>query len=109
MFFVVFYFFHIFFLFFFSSRRRHTRSVSAFLLNRSSDLRSEADAYDLQRIESACRLALEIRSTTLNGIRTILLTEADLRPRALAAPSNTIHHDNIRGPGYYDSTPEPSL
>src|SRR5438874_7529264 len=28
---------HIFF-FFFSSRRRHTRSVSAFLLNRSSDL-----------------------------------------------------------------------
>src|SRR5438552_10658229 len=28
------------FFFFFSSRRRHTRSVSAFLLNRSSDLRS---------------------------------------------------------------------
>src|SRR5207302_4579943 len=27
-----------FFVFFFSSRRRHTRSVSAFLLNRSSDL-----------------------------------------------------------------------
>src|SRR5438874_340726 len=27
-----------FLLFFFSSRRRHTRSVSAFLLNRSSDL-----------------------------------------------------------------------
>src|SRR5437867_6098552 len=26
------------FIFFFSSRRRHTRSVSAFLLNRSSDL-----------------------------------------------------------------------
>src|SRR5207245_5879473 len=26
--------------FFFSSRRRHTRSVSAFLLNRSSDLRT---------------------------------------------------------------------
>src|SRR5690606_39974898 len=28
-------------LFFFSSRRRHTRSVSAFLLNRSSDLQSK--------------------------------------------------------------------
>src|SRR4051812_49805970 len=27
-----------FYFFFFSSRRRHTRSVSAFLLNRSSDL-----------------------------------------------------------------------
>src|SRR5947199_2573353 len=30
-----------FFLFFFSSRRRHTRSVSAFLLNRSSDLEGD--------------------------------------------------------------------
>src|SRR5438034_4196831 len=29
---------NVFFFFFFSSRRRHTRSVSAFLLNRSSDL-----------------------------------------------------------------------
>src|SRR5207253_4674299 len=29
---------NIHFFFFFSSRRRHTRSVSAFLLNRSSDL-----------------------------------------------------------------------
>src|SRR5205814_2621780 len=28
-------------IFFFSSRRRHTRSVSAFLLNRSSDLKRE--------------------------------------------------------------------
>src|SRR5436309_7681607 len=32
------YFEYFFFFFFFSSRRRHTRSVSAFLLNRSSDL-----------------------------------------------------------------------
>src|SRR5262245_63430909 len=31
----------IIFFFFFSSRRRHTRSVSAFLLNRSSDLSRE--------------------------------------------------------------------
>src|SRR5438874_2210182 len=30
--------FFYYFFFFFSSRRRHTRSVSAFLLNRSSDL-----------------------------------------------------------------------
>src|SRR5699024_11498158 len=30
----------LYFDFFFSSRRRHTRSVSAFLLNRSSDLKS---------------------------------------------------------------------
>src|SRR5260370_1897728 len=30
--------------FFFSSRRRHTRSVSAFLLNRCSDLKTSYDA-----------------------------------------------------------------
>src|SRR5947209_9697743 len=35
-------------LFFFSSRRRHTRSVSAFLLNRSSDLRNRRQLNSLQ-------------------------------------------------------------
>src|SRR5437867_8567906 len=45
------------FLFFFSSRRRHTSSVSAFLLNRSSDLHSfpsecHADYFDFERIEA---------------------------------------------------------
>src|SRR5947207_3759843 len=35
------------FFFFFSSRRRHTRSVSAFLLNRSSDLPTAYDVYPL--------------------------------------------------------------
>src|SRR5205823_8233436 len=33
------------FFFFFSSRRRHTRSVSAFLLNRSSDLNALRDYF----------------------------------------------------------------
>src|SRR5437667_2885392 len=35
------------FFFFFSSRRRHTRSVSAFLLNRSSDLWRKMRKFDL--------------------------------------------------------------
>src|SRR5437870_10045450 len=35
----------ILFIFFFSSRRRHTRSVSAFLLNRSSDLNQDDARY----------------------------------------------------------------
>src|SRR5438067_2910478 len=39
--------------FFFSSRRRHTRSVSAFLLNRSSDLKLVKDFLKVR-----CRLAL---------------------------------------------------
>src|SRR5439155_2485537 len=41
------------FFFFFSSRRRHTRSVSAFLLNRSSDLIS----------------SLFLRSASISGLR----------------------------------------
>src|SRR5690625_6866235 len=36
----------IYIFFFFSSRRRHTRSVSAFLLNRSSDLDKGKDTRD---------------------------------------------------------------
>src|SRR5262249_58617464 len=35
--------------FFFSSRRRHTISVSAFLLNRSSDLNSHAKHWDYHK------------------------------------------------------------
>src|SRR5438270_3149058 len=35
------------YIFFFSSRRRHTRSVSAFLLNRSSDLVNKKSDMDL--------------------------------------------------------------
>src|SRR5437660_3864821 len=44
---------HVLYFFFFSSRRRHTRSVSAFLLNRSSDLRGFA----IQRLMNAMRQA----------------------------------------------------
>src|SRR5262245_62287053 len=40
--------------FFFSSRRRHTRSVSAFLLNRSSDLLKLVKDF----LKVRCRLAL---------------------------------------------------
>src|SRR5438876_3852726 len=42
--------------FFFSSRRRHTRSVSAFLLNRSSDLKSRR-GFAIQRLMNAMRQA----------------------------------------------------
>src|SRR5690348_17362130 len=47
--------------FFFSSRRRHTRSVSAFLLNRSSDLML---AY--QQKESTARVASIMENTNLS-------------------------------------------
>src|SRR5438105_12682438 len=59
--------------FFFSSRRRHTRSVSAFLLNRSSDLvawkdqvyaQNEMLAY--QQKESTARVASIMENTNLS-------------------------------------------
>src|SRR5688572_31227915 len=40
-------------LFFFSSRRRHTRSVSAFLLNRSSDLKKKGIKDECSRLLEA--------------------------------------------------------
>src|SRR5437868_13296101 len=41
-------------LFFFSSRRRHTRSVSAFLLNRSSDLAERKKRDEIEAGKSYC-------------------------------------------------------
>ena len=64
-------------------------------------LRIEGDAFGASRIESACRLSLEIKSTTLNGIRTILRTGSDLRPLKKPEPPRVIDHSNIRGADYY--------
>src|SRR5438445_11888145 len=45
--------------FFFSSRRRHTRSVSAFLLNRSSDLSNLEHSSKKKGIKDECSRLLE--------------------------------------------------
>src|SRR5439155_5869050 len=55
--------------FFFSSRRRHTRSVSAFLLNRSSDLSSrllQNEMLAYQQKESTARVASIMENTNLS-------------------------------------------
>src|SRR5262245_6197954 len=58
------------YLFFFSSRRRHTRSVSAFLLNRSSDLLS--NRYKLITNVRSSPMAVNIHITIieLNALHT---------------------------------------
>src|SRR5437660_4648574 len=53
--------------FFFSSRRRHTRSVSAFLLNRSSDL------VQLLQWNSHIKFNLTIPLQQLNGLETLVI------------------------------------
>src|SRR5690348_5725434 len=53
--------------FFFSSRRRHTRSVSAFLLNRSSDLGRQI------AINGHIKFNLTIPLQQLNGLETLVV------------------------------------
>src|SRR5690554_6668441 len=67
-------------LFFFSSRRRHTRSVSAFLLNRSSDLAStqrRVTKFGLLLtalvLVAALRLAFMVRWTLKDTLAFLLL------------------------------------
>ena len=64
-----FFFFFLFFFcfFFFSSRRRHTRSVSAFLLNRSSDLGRQI------AINGHIKFNLTIPLQQLNGLETLVI------------------------------------
>src|SRR5205814_3787870 len=64
-------------LFFFSSRRRHTRSVSAFLLNRSSDLKQMLRDFIGIRVNRAKKSGMvnitsSVNSRERSGINTIL-------------------------------------
>src|SRR5699024_12044813 len=59
------------FLFFCSSRRRHTRSVSAFLLNRSSDLFKKV----ISRRNIRRRITIPLTLSNLKLLRRITRTE----------------------------------
>src|SRR5499427_10955207 len=59
--------------FFFSSRRRHTRSVSAFLLNRSSDLTKFGLLLTALVLVAALRLAFMVRWTLWDTLAFLLL------------------------------------
>src|SRR5207253_7559959 len=69
-------------LFFFSSRRRHTRSVSAFLLNRSSDLKL---CLIFKLAPSVCRMTFPILASLL--VRLVVLLPFQLLRLSLATPS----------------------
>src|SRR5258708_4186386 len=66
-------------LFFFSSRRRHTRSVSAFLLNRSSDLSNLQSFFDSPEISESVNFCV-MEAIKLCRLDTpIIFIEARLR------------------------------
>src|SRR5207237_6988864 len=58
------------FFFFFSSRRRHTRSVSAFLLNRSSDLPEHGTMFTLALVRFPPTATKEIQYLNAKGALT---------------------------------------
>src|SRR4051794_41316885 len=72
------------FFFFFSSRRRHTRSVSAFLLNRSSDLEDKL-CLIFKLAPSVCRMTFPILASLL--VRLVVLLPFQLLRLSLATPS----------------------
>src|SRR5690349_22855105 len=61
-----------FLFFFFSSRRRHTRSVSAFLLNRSSDLDFIGIRVNRAKKSGMVNITSSVNSRERSGINTIL-------------------------------------
>src|SRR5215813_3387714 len=70
--------------FFFSSRRRHTRSVSAFLLNRSSDLEDKL-CLIFKLAPSVFRMTFPILASLL--VRLVVLLPFQLLRLSLATPS----------------------
>ncbi len=58
------------------------------------------DKYGADRVKVACGMMLELGSTSYRGIVNILKSRRDLE-HTEEQGSETIHHDNIRGPSYY--------
>src|SRR5207249_5798359 len=73
------------FIFFFSSRRRHTRSVSAFLLNRSSDLMVNITSSVNSRERSGINTILH----ELNPLFTINVTMRDIKSKNVYSRVNS--------------------
>ena len=59
--------------------------------------------YPAERLEAACRRALEIDSPTYRTVKSLLSSGLDQAPvlRAPQAPDQP-HHDNVRGPAYFN-------
>src|SRR5205085_4724075 len=83
------------FYFFFSSRRRHTRSVSAFLLNRSSDL-MEAKHWGLRKSRNATSLNSRFKSLDTLKVKIISVTFRRVIRTNHKKASKIWRHENIQ-------------
>src|SRR5437773_6087116 len=75
--------------FFFSSRRRHTRSVSAFLLNRSSDLKKSGMVNITSSVNSRERSGINTILHELNPLFTINVTMRDIKSKNVYSRVNS--------------------
>jgi len=67
-------------------------------------LRTLGRSYGLERLENACRRALEIHAFSYKSVRSILQRGFDrYEPRAQPAPAKPIDHGNVRGAKYYQN------
>src|SRR5437762_6780586 len=91
--------------FFFSSRRRHTRSVSAFLLNRSSDLQEldavihllmEAKHWGLRKSRNATSLNSRFKSLDTLKVKIISVTFRRVIRTNHKKASKIWRHENIQ-------------
>src|SRR5690554_7609527 len=81
--------------FFFSSRRRHTISVSAFLLNRSSDL-MEAKHWGLRKSRNATSLNSRFKSLDTLKVKIISVTFRRVIRTNHKKASKIWRHENIQ-------------
>src|SRR5437762_7487169 len=79
-------------IFFFSSRRRHTRSVSAFLLNRSSDLKH----WGLRKSRNATSLNSRFKSLDTLKVKIISVTFRRVIRTNHKKASKIWRHENIQ-------------
>ena len=61
------------------------------------------ERYGTDRLEAACTRALAVRAYTYRSVESMLRTGLDKKPLpAERTPPSHPHHDNLRGPGYYN-------
>jgi hypothetical protein len=58
-------------------------------------------AHGDDRLEAACRRALEIGATSYKSVESILRNGLDRRERRVTTPTPTVQHPNVRGAQYF--------
>ncbi len=61
-----------------------------------------------QRMEAACRRAVDLQAYSYRSVKSILQTKLDQLHDQAQLPLSPPHHENLRGAGYYEQSLDPS-